>query len=364
MGKRDRKSFLDPDMDDSLAPLGVVGGTELPATPPQASATEGSWLRNISATMRTPANPNNPIGAMREVIERRLENAGPEVEALKSKLEAGETIIELSPDQIDPSFISDRLEISDAEIEELAQQINERGQLVPIMVRPHPEKEGRYQVAFGHRRLRAVAKLGMNVRAVVKKLTDAELVIAQGQENNARLDLSFIEKARFASELEQQGYARSIISAALTITENNLSTMISIANRIPRDVIYAIGKAPSIGRPRWNDLLTIFKEKDKIKKALAFVKTDEFRALQSDDRFVALYDQVTKKEASASTTKVAPLQTYLNDSFGRRRASISTTDARCTIQIDRRDDPGFSDFLVQKLEELCREYEAPKKEGE
>ena len=150
------------------------------------------------------------------------------------------------------------------------------------MVRPHPDKEGRYQVAYGHRRLKAVAKLGLNIRAVVRKLTDAELVVAQGQENNARLDLSFIEKARFAAELEQQGYSRSVICGALVVTENNLSTMISIANRIPRDIIYAVGKAPGVGRPRWNDLLTILKEKDKVKRALAFIKDEVFMSLPSD----------------------------------------------------------------------------------
>ena len=53
-------------------------------------------------------------------------------------------------------------------------------------------KEGFYQVAYGHRRVRATAILGIKVRAIVRDLTDAELVIAQGQENNARQDLSFI----------------------------------------------------------------------------------------------------------------------------------------------------------------------------
>jgi ParB family transcriptional regulator, chromosome partitioning protein len=315
----------------------------------------------MTSAARTHSSPNNPIGAMQEVIQRRLENAGPEVEALRLKLEAGETIIELSPDVIDPSFISDRIEITDAEVAELAEQIKDRGQLVPIMVRPHPEKEGRYQVAFGHRRLRAVAKLGLNVRAVVKRLSDAELVVAQGQENNARLDLSFIEKARFAAELENQGYERSVICAALTVTENNLSTMISIANRIPKDIIAGIGKAPGIGRPRWNELLTLFKEKEKVKHAISFIKTDEFKSAPSDERFMVLHSHLTKKEPSGQAPKQAQQQAILNDPLGRRRASINTTETRCTIQIDRRDDPEFADFLLQRLEEICREYDASRK---
>ncbi len=361
MSKRDRKAFLAAKTPIE-ATLDVVGGTDHVQT--ETASTEGSWMRTMTATMRGPSNPNNPISAMQEVIQRRLENPGPEVEALKAKLEAGETIIELSPEVIDPSFISDRLEITEQEVDELAEQIRVRGQLIPIMVRPHPDKDGRYQVAFGHRRLKAIAKLGLNVRAVVKKLTDAELVVAQGQENNARLDLSFIEKARFAAELEQQAYSRSVICGALAVTENNLSTMINIANRIPRDIIYAVGKAPGIGRPRWNDLLTIFKEKDKVKRALAFVKEEAFKALPSDERFVALYNNAAKKEPSGNTNKPGQQHTYLSDSLGRRRGSISTTDTRCTIQIDRRDDPEFSDYIVRKLQEICLEYDASKRSAE
>jgi ParB family transcriptional regulator, chromosome partitioning protein len=361
MSKRDRKAFLAAKTAIET-PLDIVGGSD--HVQPETASTEGSWMRTMTASVRGPSNPNNPISAMQEAIQRRLENPNPEVEALKAKLETGETIIELSPEVIDPSFISDRLEITEAEVEELAEQIRDRGQLIPIMVRPHPDKDGRYQVAFGHRRLKAIAKLGLNVRAVVRKLTDAELVVAQGQENNARLDLSFIEKARFAAELEQQGYSRSVICGALAVTENNLSTMISIANRIPREIVYAVGKAPGIGRPRWNDLLTIFKEKDKVKRALAFIKEEAFRALPSDERFVALYNNAIKKEPSGNTIKPVQQQTYLSDALGRRRGSISTTDTRCTIQIDRRDDPEFSDYIIQKLQEICLEYDALKQVAE
>ena len=46
---------------------------------------------------------------------------------------------------------------------------------------------------------------GRPVKAVVKKLGDEELVIAQGQENNERQDLSYIEKARFAHRLGKRG---------------------------------------------------------------------------------------------------------------------------------------------------------------
>ncbi|MGO4611618.1 ParB/RepB/Spo0J family partition protein, partial [Variovorax sp. 2RAF20] len=83
-----------------------------------------------------------------------------------------------------------RLEIDPVQLNELVEQIREHGQQVPILVRPHPQAKGRYQVAYGHRRLAAAKKLGLSVRAVVRDLTDDQLVVSQGQENSARTNLS------------------------------------------------------------------------------------------------------------------------------------------------------------------------------
>ena len=121
-------------------------------------------------------------------------------------------------------------------------------------MRPHPAVTGRYQVAFGHRRLRAASELGRPVRAVVKQLSDRDLVIAQGQENSARADLSFVERARFARSLEESGYDRETIITALSVDKTTVSRMISVATRIPADIVDAIGPAPGTGRDRWIEL--------------------------------------------------------------------------------------------------------------
>ncbi|MGO8658348.1 ParB/RepB/Spo0J family partition protein, partial [Rhizobium ruizarguesonis] len=82
------------------------------------------------------------------------------------------------------------------------------------LVRPHPETKGRYQVAYGHRRLAAAREIGIRVRAVVRDLTDGQLVVSQGQENSARTNLSYIERALFASRLEERSFGRDVIMAA------------------------------------------------------------------------------------------------------------------------------------------------------
>ena len=64
-------------------------------------------------------------------------------------------MVELEPSLIDASFVRDRLEEDPKEFAELLEAIRDRGQDTPILVRPHPQIQGRYMVVFGHRRLEA-----------------------------------------------------------------------------------------------------------------------------------------------------------------------------------------------------------------
>jgi ParB/RepB/Spo0J family partition protein len=47
----------------------------------------------------------------------------------------------------------------------LVASIRDQGQRTPILLRPHPDDLGRYQIAFGHRRYRALQTLGRPVKA-------------------------------------------------------------------------------------------------------------------------------------------------------------------------------------------------------
>ncbi len=66
--------------------------------------------------------------------------------------------LELAPEVIEPSPFQARQRWSSEELQELAESIRLQGMLSRIRVRPHPEKEGIYQLVYGERRLRA-AKL-------------------------------------------------------------------------------------------------------------------------------------------------------------------------------------------------------------
>ena len=122
----------------------------------------------------------------------------------------GPTLSDLDPDFVDASLIDDRLVADDdGDFKALCDSIALRGQKTPILVRPHPEIIGRFQVAYGHRRLLAAKVLARRVQAIIRPMSDAELVVAQGIENAQRKNLSFIERATFARKLEDAGFDRA-----------------------------------------------------------------------------------------------------------------------------------------------------------
>lgn len=297
------------------------------------------------------------------MLTRSIGDLAARADAAEARLTSGQVIVELDAGLVDPSFITDRMVQNDDAYMALRAAIAGEGQFSPILVRPHPDTAGRYQVAFGHRRVRVAQELGRSVRAVVRSLTDEQLVMAQGQENSARADLSFIERARFAHRLEDMGYKRDVIMSALAVDKTWVSRMISIMKRIPQAVIDAIGPAPAAGRDRWMDLAAHFEESGKEAGYLPLVESKTFQEADSDARFVQVFEfaltgavlpaKTGKSEGSASRRDV---QQWGPSSGNRHVVSLTHNTRASMLSIDRRVAPGFGEFLLARMDSLFAEY--------
>ncbi|KMO44596.1 hypothetical protein VQ03_02225 [Methylobacterium tarhaniae] len=291
-----------------------------------------------------------PVGAIGQSLGEVSERAK-RAEEIEKKLTEGQVIIELDTGLVDPSFVADRMPVSDQALAGLTEKIRDHGQLNPILVRPHPDAAGRYQVAFGHRRLRAVKALGLPVRAVVRALSDEQLVVAQGQENHEREDLSYIEKALFARRLEQRGFSRATIMAAMSIYKSDLSNMLSVATKIPEEVIDAIGPAPGIGRRAWLELVSLIAEEGRAAAIQQAIADPGFSALESEARFkqviAATKPQPVKAKAESWST-----------TDGRMLAKVTQDEDRVSLTIDRRKSPEFAEFVLTRLRDLYAEFKA------
>lgn len=298
------------------------------------------------------------IGAMGASLKQMTDGAKLATR-LQEQLEKGDVVVEVEPEAIDHSPVADRIPIDiDPAFDELVKSISENGQQVPILVRPSPSIRGRFQIAYGRRRLRAAQVLGQPVRAIIRNLTDSELIVAQGRENLDREDLSFIEKAFFAKNLEESGCDRPTIIAALCSDKADVSRYIAVARRVPERLVKRIGPAPKAGRARWMALA------DRLEKAgeevdLDGVLSDEkLVSAGSDARFQAVLRTLETKNAKSKTSRGDVWKTPT----GKRGAHIEARNGKTALIFEDKIVPDFGQFVSAKLDDLYREFNSQGKE--
>ena len=320
--------------------------------PPVEAADPASPLRNrVRPILGSPDliadTSRSPVGAISQSLSE-LSERNRRAEEIERKLAEGQMVVSLGTGDIDASFVPDRMPETEEDHARLVEAIRDHGQQVPILVRPHPSDAGRYQVAFGHRRLRAAVALGQKIFAVVRTLSDEELVIAQGQENNERQDLSYIEKVRFAERLTAR-FSRDVIMAAMSIYKGDLSNMLSVAARIPADVIDAIGPAPGVGRRSWMEMADLIARDNYVERVREFLATPEAQDVSSTDRFKVMLSAMRPQENR-------PRADVWTDEDGSRLARVTQDAAKLEIVIDRKRSPEFAAFVLERLPALFEDY--------
>lgn len=298
------------------------------------------------------------IGAMGTSLHELTQGARAAAK-LQEQLSAGNHVVQIDPGLIDASPIADRLPSSeDPAFRELRQSISDHGQQVPILIRPSPAQEGRYQIAYGRRRLRAVEELGREVKAIVRTLSDEELVIAQGRENLDRSDLSFIEKALFAKHLEDAGFERNVIMAALSTDKADLSRYIAVARRIPEQLARQIGPAPKVGRSRWIKLADQLEKSAASDKIGAVSEEGRFRKASSDERFSLVLEALSPARKKPVKAQVWP------GPQGKSAARIVRQGEQTSITFNEKHVPQFATFITERLDALYKEFTRTKEESE
>ncbi|MBB6181820.1 plasmid partitioning protein RepB [Pseudorhizobium flavum] len=311
---------------------------------------------NITSPANTGAERRATPGYAAHGASRSMLNSLSELRekvALAEQYVPGDTIVELDPDLLDSSFVADRMGTDDNAYAELLEGIRERGQDTPIQVRPHPSAEGRYQIVFGHRRARAAKDLGRLVRAVVKSVSDSDHIIAQGQENSARENLSFIERAMFARRLIDMSYERTTIQTALSVDAPMLTRMLSVSGRVPADIAYAIGAAKSVGRDRWTEFAQQVERPTTLALVQTLIADPAFSQLESDARFEFLSKEIKKAERPGKRTNNAS-EWRADDSSVR--AEFKGSGKSYSIALKAKDAGRFGRYLAENLGRFHQEF--------
>lgn len=317
--------------------------------------------------MRT--EPDEPVqdagqesGFLKFGAAKSISSSIDELARQASRLTEGETIVEISPDLIDGSFVTDRMKADDEAFQELLSAIRERGQDTPVLVRPHPDASGRYMIVFGHRRLRVAKELGRPVRAIVKALADIDHIIAQGQENAARANLTFIERVLFAERLEALGYGRETIQSALSVDYQTLSKMLTIPKAIPAEIIEAIGPAKGVGRDRWLDFRKLIERPKNAQTALDIATSPEFAEAPQEQRFDLLFNHLNGASRKPVKKAIQPRPTRAwSAADAQVIGDIRNTGKAFSLALKARNAGPFGEYLTANLDRLYEEFRKSEK---
>ena len=281
--------------------------------------------------------PQSAVGALQSSLSKLQENA----------------IQEVDPSLIDNAGLEDRLGLDYTEQERLKESLQTYGQQVPVLLRPQPTARGRFEIVYGRRRLAALRELGLPVKAMVRQLDDHALVMAQGQENNTRTDLSFIEKASFAAQLQDAGYDRPTIAAALAIDLPMVSRMLKVGTAFDLEFLRQVGRAPSVGRERWMQLVSLFEEQAARSRAGIFMRRPEFTSMDTDARFEAVLKAAQNKHREQPPAPPQARKAAISSPDGAPIATVKATDKGVSLTVKTE---GFDRWIEDNASELMNEW--------
>ncbi len=144
-----------------------------------------------------------------------------------------------------------RKHFDETALDELAASIATRGVIQPIIVRPHPEGSG-YQLVAGERRWRAAQKARLHeIPALVRDLSEREVMALALIENLQREDLNPVEEARAYHRLsEQEGMIQIDIAKMVEKSRSHVANMMRLMT-LPDKVLDLIEQGQlSIGHAR------------------------------------------------------------------------------------------------------------------
>jgi ParB family transcriptional regulator, chromosome partitioning protein len=299
---------------------------------------------------RISGNPVPRVGAgVIGATHRTMTDIREERDRLLAQVEAGGWL-EINPGLIDPSPFPDRLPDDDpTAFAALKQTIREDGQKVPVELRRHPVQAGRFQIVYGHRRWRAATELGINLKAFVTDMSDRDMVIAQGIENAARQDLSWIEKALFAHQMDQASIKARDIRAALVVDDAEIARFRAVCRTLGVDLLRQIGRAPKAGRPRWGELVAAALADPRLLPRLGQTLAAA-KDLPSDARFAACLALLS--QPAGSTRLSMPLKAANGRSFGS--VVFAPDGVRLKVDKSRADD--FRGFFEAELPALVERF--------
>ena len=197
-----------------------------------------------------------------------------------------------------------RKEFDGEKLDELAQSIKENGVIQPIIVRQSPVIG--YEILAGERRYRASLLAGLrSIPAVVKQLSDQEMMVQSIIENLQRENLNPIEEARAYESLVEKGFTHAEIADKMGKSRPYISNsirLLSLSEQILSEV-----ESGKLSQAHARSLVGLNKEQQdyffqriieediSVRKLEALLTEKKQKKLQKNDHFIQNEEEQLKK---------------------------------------------------------------------
>ena len=197
-----------------------------------------------------------------------------------------------------------RKEFDREKLDELAQSIKENGVIQPIIVRQSPVIG--YEILAGERRYRASLLAGLrSIPAVVKQLSDQEMMVQSIIENLQRENLNPIEEARAYESLAEKGFTHVEIADKMGKSRPYISNSIRLLS-LPEQIISEVENG-KLSQAHARSLVGLNKEQQdyffqriieediSVRKLEALLTEKKQKKLQKNDHFIQNEEEQLKK---------------------------------------------------------------------
>jgi len=250
---------------------------------------------------------------------------------IPTEQEGIETIQEINIDEIVVNNKQPRKDFDEEKLEELAASMEQHGVLQPVILR----KVGRgYELVAGERRWRAAAKAGIKkIPAVVKELSDGDVLEIALIENLQREDLNPIEEASAYKQLmDEFGLTQEELAKRVGKSRSQIANTLRLLNLEEEILKFIFEGKLTAGHAR--ALLSI--EDKKLRYGLAKKISNEGLSVRQAEQLAQNLLQKKEKKSSRQTA-ISPIMSdiaeKLQQSLGTK-VRIRGSEKRGKIEIE------------------------------
>ena len=196
----------------------------------------------------------------RNVANKEIE----ENKILKDKITSLENVLESKSNssiiEIDPKLCknwkyADRNKFELGNIEELAEDIKQNGQLQPAIIRKIDSLDFHYEIIAGERRWRACSEAEINLKAIVTNEDDAGCLVIQTSENKKKSLSPYSLATTYEKLMLDLNISQNELSRKLGMPKTSFSELMSF-NKVPKIVWEAVGDMTNV-KPRTAAFLSL-----------------------------------------------------------------------------------------------------------